>query len=187
MYGSQSSSTPQQATFPYSGPSPVQQSPHSASAPESRVSPPVTQPSGSHDHAQNHFIRPPYPSYSLPPMPGPVMTNVNSQNGQMAMVGSMIPPVYNSGYTANNQSLYGNQQPQGGQPPTVERPFKCDQCPQSFNRNHDLKRHKRIHLAVKPFPCNHCDKSFSRKDALKVSRREPPPKKTKKSSPYTPH
>jgi len=48
------------------------------------------------------------------------------------------------------------------------RPFKCDQCPRSFNRNHDLKRHKRIHLAVKPFPCGHCDKSFSRKDALKV-------------------
>jgi uncharacterized Zn-finger protein len=48
------------------------------------------------------------------------------------------------------------------------QPFRCDQCPQSFNRNHDLKRHKRIHLAVKPFPCGHCDKSFSRKDALKV-------------------
>jgi hypothetical protein len=177
MYGGpQSSSTPQQATFSYSGPSPVQQSPHSASAPESRVSPPVTQPSGSHDHAQNHFVRPPYPSYSLPPMPGPVMTNVNSPNGQMTIVGSMqqsmIPPGYNSGYAASNQSLYGNQQPQAVQPPTVERPFKCDQCPQSFNRNHDLKRHKRIHLAVKPFPCNHCDKSFSRKDALKVSRRK---------------
>jgi uncharacterized Zn-finger protein len=42
-------------------------------------------------------------------------------------------------------------------------------CPQSFNRNHDLKRHKRIHLAVKPFPCTNCEKSFSRKDALKVS------------------
>ncbi|KAJ6262116.1 hypothetical protein Dda_2921 [Drechslerella dactyloides] len=51
--------------------------------------------------------------------------------------------------------------------PHQERPFRCDQCPQSFNRNHDLKRHKRIHLAVKPFPCPNCDKSFSRKDALK--------------------
>ena len=49
-----------------------------------------------------------------------------------------------------------------------DRPFKCDQCPQSFNRNHDLNRHKKIHLVVKPFPCGHCEKSFSRKDALKV-------------------
>ena len=54
------------------------------------------------------------------------------------------------------------------QVPQQDRPFKCDECPQSFNRNHDLKRHKKIHLAVKPFPCGHCDKSFSRKDALKV-------------------
>ncbi|KAL1891758.1 transcriptional regulator of sulfur amino acid metabolism [Sporothrix stenoceras] len=58
----------------------------------------------------------------------------------------------------------------GGPSGIHERPFKCDVCPQSFNRNHDLKRHKRIHLAVKPFPCNYCDKSFSRKDALKRHR-----------------
>lgn len=51
--------------------------------------------------------------------------------------------------------------------PLTDRPFQCDKCPQSFNRNHDLKRHKRIHLAVKPFPCPSCDKQFSRKDALK--------------------
>jgi hypothetical protein len=49
-----------------------------------------------------------------------------------------------------------------------DRPFRCDQCRQRFNRSHDLKRHKRIHLAVKPFPCGHCDKSFSRQDALEV-------------------
>jgi hypothetical protein len=174
MYGgSQSSSTPQQSTFSYPGPSPVQQSPHPGSAQSSRVSPPTSQASSNHDHAQSHFVRPPYPSYSLPPMPGPVMTNVNSPNGQMTMVGNMqqgmIPPGYNSGFVANTQSLYGSQPPQAPPPSNVERPFKCDQCPQSFNRNHDLKRHKRIHLAVKPFPCNHCDKSFSRKDALKVS------------------
>jgi uncharacterized Zn-finger protein len=32
-----------------------------------------------------------------------------------------------------------------------------------------LKRHQRIHLAVKPFGCEDCEKRFSRKDALKVS------------------
>ena len=77
--------------------------------------------------------------------------------------GGMVP-IFNSGVAAQMPHMYN----QPGQQP-IDRPFKCDQCPQSFNRNHDLKRHKRIHLAVKPFPCGHCDKSFSRKDALKVS------------------
>ncbi|PKC08812.1 hypothetical protein RhiirA5_290582, partial [Rhizophagus irregularis] len=36
-----------------------------------------------------------------------------------------------------------------------------------FNRNHDLKRHKRIHLVVKSYPCQYCEKQFSRMDALK--------------------
>jgi uncharacterized Zn-finger protein len=62
----------------------------------------------------------------------------------------------------------------GGMQLGLDRPFKCDQCPQSFNRNHDLKRHKRIHLAVKPYPCGECEKSFSRKDALKVCLISPP-------------
>jgi hypothetical protein len=66
------------------------------------------------------------------------------------------------------QPRHPQYQPPHQQPSTNDRPFKCDQCVQSFRRNHDLKRHKRTHLAVKPFPCNHCDKSFSRKDALEV-------------------
>jgi uncharacterized Zn-finger protein len=75
-------------------------------------------------------------------------------------------PSFNSGHAASMGHMYAAHAQQ--QQPPNDRPFKCDQCPQSFNRNHDLKRHKRIHLAVKPFPCGHCDKSFSRKDALKV-------------------
>lgn len=127
-----------------------------------------------HSQSQPAFMRPPPPSYSLPAMPGPVMSNINSPGAQMSMVGnltnSILPTSFTSGYVPNPQTMYF--QPSGNvldHPPVHDRPFKCDKCPQSFNRNHDLKRHKRIHLAVKPFPCKHCDKSFSRKDALKVS------------------
>ncbi|CAG8577110.1 3176_t:CDS:2 [Acaulospora morrowiae] len=71
---------------------------------------------------------------------------------------SPITPTYS--YSGPPKSYYSRL-------PLYDRPFKCDQCPQSFNRNHDLKRHKRIHLAVKPYPCQYCRKQFSRKDALK--------------------
>lgn len=169
--GSQPSATPQPAHFSYGGPSPVQQNPHPASAPPTaRIPPPMGQSPVNNTPSQPSFTRPPYPSYSLPAMQGAVMTNVHSPSSQMSMVGNLqhgMMPQFNSGYAANAQNMYNNQH-QHPQSVPNDRPFKCDQCPQSFNRNHDLKRHKRIHLAVKPFPCLHCDKSFSRKDALKV-------------------
>lgn len=157
------------AGYPYPNGTPVSQSPHSANGHASR-SPPM------HHHQQmqsNNFIRPPFPSYSLPAMPGPAMSNVHSPGSQMSMVGhpgSLLPMGFNSGYAASpHQSYYGQPKPPTPQQNTQnDRPFRCDACPQSFHRNHDLKRHKRIHLAVKPFPCPNCDKSFSRKDALKV-------------------
>ncbi|KAF2666162.1 hypothetical protein BT63DRAFT_416569 [Microthyrium microscopicum] len=99
---------------------------------------------------------------------GPVMSNIHNPNGQPMLVGALphgMVANFNSGHAANMQTMYGPPTPQSQ--PQNDRPFKCDQCPQSFNRNHDLKRHKRIHLAVKPFPCGYCEKSFSRKDALK--------------------
>ena len=175
--GSQPSSTPQNNHFPaFQNHSPAQQSPMSASTPHGpRISPISAQTPGVQQSASQQgstFVRP-YPTYNLPAMPGPIMTNMHSPGGHMAMVnmpghalpGSMMPGFPHSGASAQMQQMYGGHQPSH----QSERPFKCDQCPQSFNRNHDLKRHKRIHLAVKPFPCGHCEKSFSRKDALKVS------------------
>jgi uncharacterized Zn-finger protein len=109
------------------------------------------------------------------PLNGPIMTNLTNPNGHMSiMSGSMgVPPhgaSYGHHHMANAYAFSPHHHgPQQQQPAPPERPFKCDVCPQSFNRNHDLKRHKRIHLAVKPFPCDNCEKSFSRKDALKVS------------------
>jgi hypothetical protein len=103
-----------------------------------------------------------YPPYQpLPNMGGSaIMSNIHQPGGQMSMIPGMGVPSY-------SPMMYGGH---GQPPPQSERPFKCDQCNQSFSRNHDLKRHKRIHLAVKPFPCTFCSKSFSRKDALKRHR-----------------
>jgi len=169
--GSQPSSTPQQSHFPsYStGPSPIHHSPVSAGGALTRMSPVSAQGSVPALHQPPPPYQPQRP-YSYP-MAGPVLSNVSNPGGQLALVGAGMPHGmmghggFNSGHAASMHHMYGHpQQPN----PQNDRPFRCDQCPQSFNRNHDLKRHKRIHLAVKPFPCGHCDKSFSRKDALKA-------------------
>ncbi|KAJ2159729.1 hypothetical protein GGF46_002808 [Coemansia sp. RSA 552] len=62
--------------------------------------------------------------------------------------------------------------PYGPYPPvrhfvSPARPFKCETCEQSFSRNHDLKRHVKIHSGIKPHKCPKCGKSFGRSDALK--------------------
>ncbi|KAI0052585.1 hypothetical protein FA95DRAFT_1239579 [Auriscalpium vulgare] len=49
---------------------------------------------------------------------------------------------------------------------TTHRPFHCDFCPASFARNHDLKRHMKLHDR-KAWKCAGCDKVFSRRDAIK--------------------
>lgn len=172
LFAAMTASATPQPPYGFQSSTPVSQSPHSAAAPASTTSPPLHH--GPIPHLQaNPFIKPPYPSYSLPAMPGPVLTNVNNPGSQMSLVGNMqaqmLPMHYNSGYASNPQLAYNQARANSPQQAAnQDRPFKCDECPQSFNRNHDLKRHKRIHLAVKPFPCSHCDKSFSRKDALKV-------------------
>jgi hypothetical protein len=48
----------------------------------------------------------------------------------------------------------------------VHRPFRCTVCPASFARNHDLKRHGKLH-DKRGWKCGGCDKMFSRRDAIK--------------------
>ncbi len=181
FYSNSQPSSAQQSSFPpfHTQSSPIEQSPMSAPPQGSRLSPMSAQSSTFAPSISqgNYFGRSSYgpylPALSAPgQLQGPMMSNLHNPANSMGMMGIQghglpggVMPSYNSGHAAQlQQQMYGTQQ----QTPHNERPFKCDQCPQSFNRNHDLKRHKRIHLAVKPFPCGYCDKSFSRKDALKV-------------------
>jgi uncharacterized Zn-finger protein len=168
-YGSSNSAnTPNQPNFPYSGPSPTQSGQNTLGMTQQQITPasssdsvPTLQHMNSGSATQ---YQRPYNSYPLPAM-GSLMPSM--MNGQMPMNGGMSTGMM-SGYQGMNTG-YGMHQQAHQSQAMNDRPFKCDVCVQSFNRNHDLKRHKRIHLAVKPFPCGHCDKSFSRKDALKVS------------------
>lgn len=122
-----------------------------------------------HLHSHSGMAPPPgyrqYPNgfnMHIPSMNGgPILSNLSNPGGQMSVMSGL--PVSPYGPPMHG-SIYGTQVAQ------PERPYKCQQCPQSFNRNHDLKRHTRIHLSVKPFPCGTCDKAFSRKDALKRHR-----------------
>lgn len=151
-------STPQSSYGPFS---PTGASPHTTAGGPSRgllshsgMAPPPS--------AYRNYPQIGQPMQHIPSMHGgPIMTNLSNPGGQMSVMPGMPVP----GYTPHHltQNIYGNAVPQ------QERPYKCGQCPQSFNRNHDLKRHTRIHLSVKPFPCGTCEKAFSRKDALKVS------------------
>ncbi|KAI5867781.1 hypothetical protein GGS23DRAFT_195297 [Durotheca rogersii] len=183
-YYSAAPAAPHQPSFPpftssSAHPSPTQPSPTTA-GPLPRGMPTFSPQHHQHHHQHHHQPSPiqaphysnrPPPSYGYPPlsssMGGAVLSNMANPGGQMTLVGPMNPMShgYHHPHHLSPHGMYHSQPNQ-----QQDRPFKCDVCPQSFNRNHDLKRHKRIHLAIKPFPCTFCDKSFSRKDALKRHR-----------------
>lgn len=48
----------------------------------------------------------------------------------------------------------------------LHRPYRCTACPASFARNHDLKRHSKLHDKT-GYQCTGCYKLFSRRDAIK--------------------
>lgn len=50
----------------------------------------------------------------------------------------------------------------------TSRPFKCDQCEDSFNQRIHLQKHQSKHTGVKPFKCDRCDYSTVERSHLKV-------------------
>lgn len=113
----------------------------------------------SHHHHQQHQQPPHHPHQ--------YMHNLTNPGGPMALVSTHYGPTA-VGPAAYEAAAHFNGMVFQPQQRTPDKPHQCDQCPTAFTRNHDLKRHKRIHWEVKPYPCDGCDKAFSRKDALKV-------------------
>ncbi|XP_034474620.1 zinc finger protein 501-like [Drosophila innubila] len=49
---------------------------------------------------------------------------------------------------------------------SLDRLYKCANCPKSFPSRGDLERHSRVHSGERPFKCSYCSRSFSQSDNL---------------------
>ncbi|KIJ06241.1 hypothetical protein PAXINDRAFT_103450 [Paxillus involutus ATCC 200175] len=79
-------------------------------------------------------------------------------------IGTAVYPCLMPGCRKTFARLYGLRAHQRVH--SMHRPFRCAACPASFSRNHDLKRHAKLH-EKKAWQCAGCDKMFSRRDAIK--------------------
>lgn len=147
------------STKPLSPVSMDQNAPYASYPPTSNRTVPITaQQSSMYTHPAQQsqplrqpHIQSPHTVQTYPPTaPHPLMAPPHS------------PPQYNP------PMLYAQSTDVSQYPASPNRPFSCDMCALSFNRQHDLKRHRETHSGEKPFLCNGgCGKTFTRKDALK--------------------
>ncbi|TCD71253.1 hypothetical protein EIP91_011731 [Steccherinum ochraceum] len=158
-----------QSSHPYSHDrsSSVSAMPQNAYQAVDRQGMPIPVPTGrAHAHSQSHS-----PSHSYSPRshshsisshpyatPSPYSQHSPHQGSMSSIPASQYPP----------QVAFNQQGDSSQYPASPQRPFSCDMCALSFNRQHDLKRHRDTHTGEKPFLCNGgCGKTFTRKDALK--------------------
>lgn len=129
-----------------------------------------------HDYS---YGRDPNSPTSYPRQPMPIVNNPQLYNNNYGSSDPRGPQTAQMQY-APAPTQYVPQSPIDGSmqyPASPPRPFACDMCALSFNRQHDLKRHRDTHSGDKPFLCEFCGKTFTRKDALKrhqVSEHAPP-------------
>ncbi|KAF8844653.1 hypothetical protein BDN67DRAFT_962587 [Paxillus ammoniavirescens] len=122
---------------------------------------PGTSPSSYHQPRQSY---PPPDHHSQPSNTVPHYTVPSHQYPAHQLTHHQHNPQQTSSYFGRGDSQYQPSQ----YPASPSRPFSCDLCALSFNRQHDLKRHRETHSGEKPFLCNGgCGKTFTRKDALK--------------------
>lgn len=129
-----------------------------------------TVPHGAYTHSPSHSYSHPYPQApSSPTHPSHPQMGRPRSNSQ---VYDRLPSP-GGGYAGPTEPYYDIPIPQtigisSDYPTSSIRPFACDLCALSFNRQHDLKRHRETHTGEKPYLCNGgCGKTFTRKDALK--------------------
>ncbi|KAJ6587155.1 hypothetical protein DFH09DRAFT_247550 [Mycena vulgaris] len=123
-------------------------------------------PQSSHSHSQPHA-----PGYAQPYAHSPTSPTSHSRpRSHSVYVPQQVPPIM-APHPQYPQQVPLPQSPGGhysDYPSSGARPFTCDMCALSFNRQHDLKRHRETHTGEKPYLCNGgCGKTFTRKDALK--------------------
>ncbi|KAI8895614.1 hypothetical protein BC833DRAFT_600648 [Globomyces pollinis-pini] len=113
-------------------------------------------------HIKYHFLPKPFnrPSLNITPeaivtcnLPSVAPSSIVSKKTQFNMAIPLSPP--QSPEIPNDNRISKRT-----------KNYKCEHCPSTFSRNHDLKRHTRIHLGLKPFKCVDCDMAFTRLDAL---------------------
>jgi uncharacterized Zn-finger protein len=127
---------------------------------------PVTSSQPSHNVSPS-MPYPPQPGAASDPRAGYSHHRSGSLPQQSYAPSSMSSPAYR-GHDSGHNSLMVQSMNQVQYPASPQRPFACDMCALSFNRQHDLKRHRETHSGEKPFLCNGgCGKTFTRKDALK--------------------
>ncbi|KAF5351707.1 hypothetical protein D9756_007650 [Leucocoprinus leucothites] len=110
--------------------------------------------------------QPPETLPTQPPYANPAYSWVNQPHSYPPTtdIGTAVYPCLAACCGKTFSRLYSLRAHQRGH--STHRPFRCAICPASFARNHDLKRHVRLH-DKKAWKCGGCQKIFSRRDAIK--------------------